>query len=163
MIVEQYFSNIYTSYGPSDLQSLTEGLPCKVTNDMNAKLTLPFCAAEIKQAVFSMYPLKAPGEDSLTALFFQKYWDVIGHETSSAIWHFFEGGRMLPNANHTIFSLIPQGKQVSCIGDLWPIGLCNVFYKIIAKVLVNRLRPFMDLIVDVEQNAFIQDQSWGYA
>ncbi len=45
-------------------------------------------------------------------------------------------------------------KQVKSMKDLRPISLCNVFYKIIAKVLTNRLQPFMDSIIDDEQNAF---------
>lgn len=40
--------------------------------------------------------------------------------------------------------------------DLRTITLCNIFYKIIAKVLSNRLKPFMDSLI--EQNAFVKDR-----
>ena len=37
-----------------------------------------------------------------------------------------------------------------------PISLCNVTYKIISKILVNRLKPLMDNLITPFQNAFIQ-------
>lgn len=40
--------------------------------------------------------------------------------------------------------------------DFRPIGLCNTVYKIISKILANRLQPFMDLIIAPNQNAFIR-------
>ncbi|XP_021621451.1 uncharacterized protein LOC110621477 [Manihot esculenta] len=69
---------------------------------------------------------------------------------------FFNNGRMLKNANHTVISLIPKVKSVKTMKDFRPIGLCNVFYKIIAKLLTLRLQPLMDSIVGSEQNAFIK-------
>lgn len=88
--------------------------------------------------------------------FFQKYWGNIGQYVSNAIINFFEGGRMLKNVNHTIITLIPKVKQVESIKDLRPIRLCNVFYKIITKILTNRLQAFIDSIIDEEQNAFVK-------
>lgn len=40
-----------------------------------------------------------------------------------------------------------------------PISLCNVIYKVISKLLVNRLKPFMDSIITPYQNAFIQGRN----
>lgn len=99
---------------------------------------------------FLLNPSETPGEDGLTALFFQKYWGNIGQDVSNAIISFFKGGQMLKNVNHTIITLIRKVKQVESIKDLRPIGLCNAFYKIIAKILTSRMQPFMDSIIDEE-------------
>ena len=40
-----------------------------------------------------------------------------------------------------------------------PISLCNVIYKVISKLLVNRLKPFMDSIITPYQNAFFQGRN----
>lgn len=40
--------------------------------------------------------------------------------------------------------------------DLRLIGLCNIVYKIIAKIMMNRLQPFMNSIFGIEQSAFIK-------
>lgn len=42
--------------------------------------------------------------------------------------------------------------------DLRTIGLCNVFYKIFAKILTIRLQPFMDSLIGPEHNAFIKSR-----
>lgn len=40
-----------------------------------------------------------------------------------------------------------------------PISQCNVIYKVISKLLVNRLKPFMDSIIIPYQNALIQGRN----
>lgn len=66
---------------------------------------------------------------------------------------------MLKNAIHTIIPLIPKVKKVKTMKGLRPIGLCNILYKIIAKVLTSRLQPFIDRIIGVEHNAFIKGRT----
>ena len=39
--------------------------------------------------------------------------------------------------------------------DFHPISLCNVVYKVITKVLVNRLRPYLQNIISPLQNSYI--------
>lgn len=114
---------------------------------MNARLTAPFSSEEIKKAVFSMHPSKALGLDGMTAFFFQTYWDVIGQDVYRVVMDFFEGERMLRAANHTLISLISKVKKVIIMKDLRPIGLCNILYKITAKILTLRIQPFMNGLV----------------
>lgn len=69
---------------------------------------------------------------------------------------FFQSGKIPRGINHTLKTLIPKVKNVESIKDIYPIGLCNVFYKIISKVLTNHLQPFMNAIVGPKKNAFIK-------
>ena len=48
----------------------------------------------------------------------------------------------------TLIVLIPKIDNPSHMHEFKPIGLCNVLYKIIAKVLVNRIRPFLKSLLD---------------
>lgn len=83
---------------------------------------------------------------------------MIGRDVCNSIFSFFKEGRMLKNLNHSIISPIPKVKQVVTTRDIRPIGLCNVLYKIIVKVLSIRLRPFIDFLVDGEQNACVKNR-----
>lgn len=75
----------------------------------------------------------------------------MGNDVFSIVRDFLEGDRMLKNANHNIISLTLKVKSVKSMKDFRPISLCNVFYKIIAKLLTLRLQPFMGLIMGAKQ------------
>ena len=63
---------------------------------------------------------------------------------------------MLKSLNHTFITLIPKIPTPEKVSQFRPIALCNVTYKIISKILVNGLKPFMDSLITPYQNAFLQ-------
>ena len=65
----------------------------------------------------------------------------------SAILEFLNTGYMPPALNHTFIVLIPKIKNPVKVSDFRPISLCNVIYKIIAKVLANRLKQILPHII----------------
>jgi hypothetical protein len=69
---------------------------------------------------------------------------------------FFHSGFLLKSLNYSFITLIPKTPTPETVSQFKPISLCNVTYKIISKVLVNRLKPIMDSLVTPYQNAFIQ-------
>ena len=79
----------------------------------------------------------------------------MGSQVVSAIQNFFRDGWLPQNCNHTYITLIPK-KQGACnFSQFRPISLCNFFYKIISKILVNRMRPLISKIIDPSQAAFV--------
>ena len=73
----------------------------------------------------------------------------------SAILEFLNNGHMLLALNHTHIVLIPKIKNPIKMFDFRPISLCNVIYKIIAKVLANKLKQILPYIIAPTQNAFV--------
>ena len=49
--------------------------------------------------------------------------------------------------NETLITLIPKKKHLETVGNLRPIALCNVVYKIFSKVMGNRLKPLLPLVI----------------
>ena len=94
-----------------------------------------------------MAPLRAPGSDGMPPLFFQTFWSNIGLDVSEAVLSCLNSGTILKSINHTFLTLIPKVKNPEIVAQFRPISLCNVIYKILSKVIVNRLKPFLNSII----------------
>jgi hypothetical protein len=90
-----------------------------------------------------MADLKAPGCDSLPAEFLHDNWSSIGQEVFSVVSEFFCTGRFDAEINLTVISLIHKIASPSKVSEFHPISPCNVFYKIISKILTNRLKGIL--------------------
>ena len=75
-LISTFYKDFYTSEGTDDMASVLDTVPTKVTLEMNDQLLAPFMEKEVKEALFQMFPTKAPGPDGLPAHFFQRHWVV---------------------------------------------------------------------------------------
>jgi hypothetical protein len=74
---------------------------------------------------------------------------------SHAVLDFLNSGRMLGCINFTHIVLIPKVKNPQYMSQFRPISLCNVIYKIISKVLVNRMKVMLPRVISESQSAFV--------
>lgn len=65
---------------------------------------------------------------------------------------------MLKEFNQTFITLIPKTQGVCNFNQFHPISLCNVCYKIISKIFVNRLQPLLSKLIDPAQVAFVPNR-----
>ena len=77
-IAIDYFNTLFTSSRPTAVEEVVQVVESVVTPDINEDLLRPFSLDEVKQALFQMHPSKSPGPDGMTALFFQKFWHIVG-------------------------------------------------------------------------------------
>ena len=57
--------------------------------------------------------------------------------------------------NDTLITLLPKVDNPETTAHFRPVSLCNTLYKILAKILVNRVRPVLQRIIHPTQSAFI--------
>jgi hypothetical protein len=127
----------------------------KVSPEMNQKLLSSFTQEEISVALSQMSPLKAPGPDGFSASFYLSNWSTINIEVCNAILHFLNTCELEGNVNSTFMALIPKVQKPVNVTEFRPISLCNVIFKLISKVLANRLKPVLPDIISCNQSAFI--------
>jgi hypothetical protein len=82
----------------------------------------------------------------------------VKEEVCSAVLGFLNQDLFDSALNSTHIALIPKIKSPSKVTDYRPISLCNVLYKFISKVLANRLKKILPVIISPNQSAFIPRQ-----
>uniref|UniRef100_A0A2N9FSP0 CCHC-type domain-containing protein n=1 Tax=Fagus sylvatica TaxID=28930 RepID=A0A2N9FSP0_FAGSY len=131
--IERYFTDhfveLFQSTSPDIPRELDELFTPSILNEDNANISRIPDYQEVKDVIWSMHPLKAPGPDG--------------------------EGWLLSQMNHTFITLIPKKQGANNFNQFRPISLCNFYYKIISKILVNRLRPLLPKIIDPSQAAFV--------
>ncbi|KAM2748866.1 hypothetical protein EV2_027836 [Malus domestica] len=122
---------------------------------MNEALSSRVSTDEVKIAAMQMGGLKAPGPDGFPGIFYQAHWDILAadvNEIIGAMMHMHVDPRRI---NATYLMLIPKVQNPVSISQFRPISLCNYSYKILSKVLANRLKQFMPALISPTQNAFV--------
>ncbi|CAJ2644561.1 unnamed protein product [Trifolium pratense] len=131
----------------------------RVTEEDNHLLMAPLTKIELQQALFQMHPDKSPGPDGFNPAFYQRFWEHCGDDIFVAASAWLERGYFPSSLNETNICLIPKCDNPTSMKDLRPISLCNVLYKIVSKVLANRLKLCLDKCVSQEQSAFVEGRS----
>jgi hypothetical protein len=85
---------------------------------------------------------KSLGPDEWTVEFFIFFIDLVGADLLEMVEETRLRGEVRP-LNSTFLSLIPKANWPSYFLDFQPIALCNLVYKIVTKIIVRRIRPFL--------------------
>ncbi|CAA7028173.1 unnamed protein product [Microthlaspi erraticum] len=92
--------------------------------------------------------------DGYSAEFFIGCWNVLGAEVREAVMEFLTSGRILKQWNSTLV-LIPKTTNASSTSDFRPISCLNTAYKVISKLLANRLQGILSKVISNPQSAFM--------
>lgn len=123
--------------------------------EMNQKLTEAVTMKEVKEAVFQLGAMKAPGPDGMNGQFYQHHWEDLQQDVFNMERNFFETSILDPTLNKTHISLIPKVRNPERLDQFRPISLCNFVYKMISKVMTNRLKPSLPELIAIEQSDFV--------
>lgn len=80
---------------------------------------------------------------------------MVGEKVTREVLKVLNGGQFPEGWNETTIVLIPKVRNPEKLKDLRPISLCNVLYKIVSKVLANRLKVILPEIISPAQSAFV--------
>jgi len=127
----------------------------RVSTDYFNFLNANFTAQDVQEAIRNLKANSAPGLDGLSALFYQKYWDIIGGEIIEYILNILNNERSTHLINHSFISLIPKINSPTTPSDFRLISLCNVILKIITKSIANGIKQILPKITKEFQSAFV--------
>jgi hypothetical protein len=124
-LIHEYFSSLFSSkVQQTDGELLNRVIP-RVTSEMNASLLKPYTAEEVKEAMFSIGDFKAPGTDGLHAVFYKKFWFVVGDEVTREVLQVLNSGVIPREWNETAIVLIPKVESLELVSQFRPISLYN--------------------------------------
>lgn len=84
---------------------------------------------------------------------YKKYWHILGSKVTHMILGFLNNGDNIYAINDT-----PLKKNTTIVKDFLSISLCNVVYKLVSKIIVNRLRGCMTFVTHDSQSAVVEDR-----
>ena len=139
-----------------DWRPSINGLNFKMLGEDSASnLEVMFSEKEIFAALSSCCGDKAPGPDGFTMAFWLFCWDVVKSDILGLFREFFLHGTFQRSLNSTFLVLIPKKEGAEDLRDFRSISLVGSVYKLLVKVLTNRLKLVMGKVISDSQQAFI--------
>ncbi|GKV15742.1 hypothetical protein SLEP1_g26499 [Rubroshorea leprosula] len=130
----------------------------KISEAENNFLISKFSTEEIDEAVWGCNGAKSLGPDGFNFNFIKKVWPVIKEDVYAFLAEFHENGKLVKGSNTSFIVLIRKKENPQSFGDYRPISLIGSMYKIISKILANRLRRVMDSVISPNQTTFIGER-----
>jgi ribonuclease HI/exonuclease III len=159
LAAHSFYKNLFTEEletPPSqDLYPLSV-VPNLLNEDDNRLLTAPITIEEISKVLQAMNPDKAPGPDGFTPRFYTACWDIVKKDLVKMVRKSQNCSKIGGSTNSSFLALIPKEKGAQSFARFRPISLCNTGYKIITKVIANRIKKVLPRIIPENQGGFIQ-------
>eukprot|EP00253_Pinus_taeda_P006854 PITA_06854 len=119
----------------------------------------PVSEEELLAAIKSSKKDKSPGPDGWPIEFFMHFYDMFKLDLLRMV----EASRMSGNIHFalssTFIALIPKKQRTDSFQDYKPIALCNTLFKIISKIIAERMKPVLNLFITRDQHAFLKDRN----
>ncbi|GKU93956.1 hypothetical protein SLEP1_g7505 [Rubroshorea leprosula] len=154
-IVRDHFSSQFSSQ--PQLRPSLQHLQFNKLSDMDREmLEVEFTIEEIREAVSSCASDKAPRPDGFNFHFIKSIWETIEGDIINFVNEFHQNGRLVRGLNASYITLVPKKKNPTTLQEYRPITMVGCLYKILAKILSNRLKKVIGKIINSSQSAFLE-------
>ncbi|XP_026428481.1 uncharacterized protein LOC113324375 [Papaver somniferum] len=154
-LLTRHFSSIDKSTNPQFNHNYFDIISPIISQEENESLISIPSEEEIFNVLKEMPGWNSPGPDGFTAGLFLSQWQTAGRDVVNLVQQLFISKQMPHNINNTVTFLIPKTLHPSTPYDYMPIGVCNIFYKIISKLVVTRIKPPMEKIIFPTQASYV--------
>lgn len=132
------FQNNFLEIDPAHLSMLSE----------------PISDEQVKVAIFNIKSYSALGPDGFQPFFYQSQQSVVGKLVYEFIINIFYEKSEVAEVNQTHLVLISKVNALESLYQFRPIGLCNVNFKIVTKILVKKLKLIMPKLISESYSSY---------
>jgi len=163
--IEQYYANVYRETScenrESSIFTKQDGIP-SISEQEKKEMDRQINEEECLQAVSDLPINKSPGTDGIPTEFYKHFWNEIKDYLLESYRYSFEKGELSIEQKRGLITLIPKGDKDSTLLKNWrPISLLNCDYKILAKLLANRLHEVISTLISNDQAGYIHNRYIG--
>lgn len=114
---------------------------------------------ELTDAVMQMNAGRAPGIDGLPVDFYKTFWKIIGRDFYGVVQECFKDKLLPKSCQRAVLSLIPKKGDLSFLKNWRLVSILTSDYKIIAKLLANRMKSVLGDIIHQDQSYCIPERT----
>ncbi|CAI5459467.1 unnamed protein product [Closterium sp. Yama58-4] len=150
-----FFRNIFGKDRRTDFSDWNLTTLRRLDDAVAEILSADWSEQEVKKAFAAMAKNKSPGGDGLPKELFEAHWDLLG-ESFMALVKSFEASATLPSATKEAVTILLHKKgEKDELNNYCPITLLNFTYKVLARVVADRMKSVLHLVIYPEQYGFI--------
>lgn len=113
---------------------------------------------ELVATIWSLHLNKDPGPDKFTIAFFRSHCYTIKKYFLRMVKNVFKKKKIGGNTKSSYLALVPKESNPSTFNRYCPIPLCNYSYKIITKIISNRIEEVLPIIISENQGGFVPNR-----
>ena len=102
---------------------------------------------------------KSPGADGFPVEFYRRFWSSLGPDLVEVLNYCYEHGQLSNSQKQGIIRLLYKKEDPLLLKNWRPISLLNTDYKICTKVLANRLKKVLSVILSEDQTCGVPGRS----
>ena len=102
---------------------------------------------------------KSPGDDGIVSEFYIHFWYLIKEELTNVIKYILLSNTHAPSQQKAMQTLLYKKGEREGISNWRPISLLNVNYKIVTKILAERLKPLLPKIIHPDQKVYVNGRN----
>eukprot|EP00253_Pinus_taeda_P012281 PITA_12281 len=138
------------------ISKFTRYIPKLVTREDNHNLNKPVSEDEVSEVINVMKNGKAPSPNGFNVDLFKACWKIVKQDIIEVVEDSRRSKSVLRALNASFIALIPKQEKTITSNRFRPIALCNLVYKIISKVIANRLKPLLPSLISKEQTGYVE-------
>jgi hypothetical protein len=158
-----HFKDIFKEEQRSSIEAILKVaslFPSFVDQEQNESLMVEFTEEELQRNLHNFQKDKILGPDGLPVEFYSGTFDILGWDLLKTIEYSCTTGQILAPFNSTFITLIPKSDNPQSFDQFRPISLCNNIYKIITKIIANRLKEILADNIYGEQFGFLRGRKF---